>query len=87
MSSSSIDAYILSEFSSYVPTVSNESSDWSHIANIELTDPQYAFNTPVELILGADVYAVIIQDGLISGFVNTPVAQRTTLGWILTCAL
>ena len=29
---------------------------------------------------------MIIQEGLTPGSVNTPVAQRSTLGWILICA-
>ena len=51
-----------------------------------LADLQYYLNVLFELILGADVYALIIKEGVIPGPVNTPVAQRKSLGWILTCA-
>ena len=27
-----------------------------------------------------------MQDGFITGQINTPIAQRTSLGWILTCS-
>ena len=76
----SIDAYILKKLSSYAPRVEEKSSDQSHIRDLELADPHYNSNTPVELILGADVYVVIFQDRTIPGSVNTPGAQRTTLG-------
>ncbi|KAL6418667.1 hypothetical protein ACFW04_011900 [Cataglyphis niger] len=39
---------------------------------------------PVELLLGADVCAVILQPGLRRGGQRQPVAQQTTLGWILS---
>ena len=77
-----IEAYILEKLSSYTPECTNILSDWSHIKDLHLTDPQYYSNVPVELILGADVYAFIIQDGVITGPVDEPVAQRMTLGWI-----
>ena len=32
------------------------------------------------------MYTLIFQEGVIPGPVNAPVAQRTSLGWILTCA-
>ena len=81
-----VEAYVLEKLSSYTPKCSERLSDWSHIKDLHLADPQYYSNVPVELILGADVYALIIQEGVISGPVNAPVAQRTSLGWILTCA-
>ena len=80
----SIDAYILKKPLSYVPRVEDKLSDWFHFKDLKLADPQYYSNTPVELILGADIYAVIVQEGTISGSANTTVAQRTRLGWILT---
>ena len=82
----SIDAYILKKLSSCVPRVEDKSFNWLHIKDLELADPQYESNTTVELILGADIYAVIVQEGTIPGSVYNPVVQRTTLGWSLTCA-
>jgi len=38
----------------------------------------------VELLLGADVHAQIIQEGLRRGKTQEPVAQKTTLGWIIS---
>ena len=37
----SIDAYILKELSSYVPRIEDKWSDWSHIIDLVLADPQY----------------------------------------------
>ena len=78
-----VEAYVLEKLSSYTPNCTDRLSDWSHVKDLHLADPQYYSNVPVELILGADVYALIIQ-GFIPGPVNAFVAQRTSLGWILT---
>ncbi|KAL6423083.1 hypothetical protein ACFW04_010514 [Cataglyphis niger] len=43
---------------------------WPHIDGIELADPDFFATDPVELLLGADE--------------RQPVAQQTTLGWILS---
>ena len=81
-----VEAYILEKLSSYTPNCTDRLSDWSHIKDLHLADPLYYSNVPVELILGADVYVFIIQDGVIRGPADEPVAQLTNLGWILTCA-
>ncbi|XP_072933756.1 uncharacterized protein [Epargyreus clarus] len=36
------------------------------------------------LLLGAEVYGKIIQEGLVKGPIGTPIAQATSLGWILS---
>ena len=50
----------------------------------ELADPEFLSCRKVDLLLGAEVYSQIILEGLIHGPPRTPVAQATTLGWILT---
>ncbi|XP_071652996.1 uncharacterized protein [Temnothorax longispinosus] len=41
---------------------------------------------PVDLLLGADVVAEILQPGLLKGGAHEPVAQNTALGWIISGA-
>ncbi|XP_076397821.1 uncharacterized protein LOC143266093 [Megachile rotundata] len=50
---------------------------------LKLADPDYLAADPVELLLGADVYAHILRSGLRRGRDQEPVAQFTNLGWIL----
>ncbi|XP_025266081.1 uncharacterized protein LOC112638468 [Camponotus floridanus] len=40
--------------------------------------------TEIEILLGADAYSAILQDGLRKGRKDEPIAQRTSLGWILS---
>lgn len=43
------------------------------------------FTVPgIDIILGADVYVLIIEDGCIKGSTDSPIAQRTKLGWIVS---
>ncbi|XP_070526492.1 uncharacterized protein [Cardiocondyla obscurior] len=57
---------------------------WTHLQGISLADPKFSDNDPIELILGADVYAIIIQSGVRKGTGDMQVACRTALGWILS---
>ncbi|XP_011878479.1 PREDICTED: uncharacterized protein LOC105567860 [Vollenhovia emeryi] len=41
-------------------------------------------NDPIELLLGAEVCSVILEEGLRKGGPQEPIAQRTLLGWILS---
>ena len=55
-----------------------------NLTALELADPEFLSCRKVDLLLGAEVYSQIILEGLIHGPPRTPVAQATTLGWILT---
>nr|XP_012153201.1 PREDICTED: uncharacterized protein LOC105664204 [Megachile rotundata] len=39
---------------------------------------------PIDILIGADLYGSIILDGVRKGLVNQPIAQNTSLGWILS---
>lgn len=58
---------------------------WSHLSNLKLADPEYYRPGSIDIILGADVFGRIIQDGIIKRPPeDSPIAQKTTLGWILS---
>ncbi|XP_076294565.1 uncharacterized protein LOC143215848 [Lasioglossum baleicum] len=79
-----VDAVILPRLSSYEPPITSGSSTWPHLNDLELADPEITSRQPIELLLGADIYALIIREGLRQGAAGSPVAQATTLGWIVT---
>lgn len=60
---------------------------WPHLAGLQLADPEYCAGDPVDLLLGADVYAAILQQGLRRGKDREPIAQNTSLGWLLSGAI
>lgn len=73
-------ALVLKKLSSLLPDSTITRPDYSKLNNIVLADPTFHQSQPIDLLLGADVYANIIQDGFIPG---KPAAQKTSLGWIL----
>jgi len=82
--STSTSTLILPRLTGYANSADLPSDDWSHIEGLELADPDFASNDPIDVLLGADVYASILRDGLRKGSGLQPVAQRTMFGWILS---
>lgn len=70
--------------SSNLPLYPISKSSWIHIQSLPLADPNFATPGQVDLLLAGDVYAKIIQSGLCKGQTGEPVAQHTSLGWILS---
>lgn len=56
---------------------------WLHIEGLALMDLDFGTNDEVDLLLGAEVYATIVQDGLRRGAARDPLAQNTIFGWTL----
>ncbi|XP_070526366.1 uncharacterized protein [Cardiocondyla obscurior] len=78
-----ISALILPRIATCGAKFENYIHFWPHLTGIELADPEYYLNNAIELILGADVYASVIESGVKKGENNAPVAIKTALGWIL----
>ncbi|XP_071639833.1 uncharacterized protein [Temnothorax longispinosus] len=77
-------AYILPKLTSSIPSLSYDKDAWLHLKNLNLADP--SFNKPgsINLIIGIDLYTQIIEKGIVKGEPNTPIAQLTKLGWIVS---
>ncbi|XP_024882548.1 uncharacterized protein LOC112461517, partial [Temnothorax curvispinosus] len=54
--------------------------------NGEFTKAHPKFTVPgsIDVILGADIYSNLIEEGIVKGAVDTPLAQCTKLGWIIS---
>jgi len=57
---------------------------WPHLQELELADPKFLAHDLIDLLLGADVHATILQEGLRKANPRSPIAQRTSLGWIIS---
>lgn len=77
----SIEALILSKLTTYENVADQK---WRHVSELTLADPEYWKCGAIDVILGADIFGMIVLDGVIRGPVNTPVAQETIFGWILS---
>ncbi|XP_076660019.1 uncharacterized protein LOC143363291 [Halictus rubicundus] len=80
----STTAVILKTLTNYVPPRKRTEINWSHISDLELADSNPMSSEPIDLIIGADLYSQLIVGGIRRGLPATPVAQNTTLGWILS---
>ncbi|XP_049866891.1 uncharacterized protein LOC126367429 [Pectinophora gossypiella] len=80
-----VNAYVLSTLTSCLPQ-KTQSVEWPEIADLELADPTFCKPGKIDLILGADIYAEILQHGMLSlrEDTQTLIAQRTTLGWLIS---
>ncbi|XP_064076363.1 uncharacterized protein LOC135194642 [Vanessa tameamea] len=82
----STTAIIMNTLISNLPNLSFPKPTWSHIEHIQLADPEFYISKPIDLLLGADIYSLIMMGGLIKGDNESqPIAQQTQLGWLL-CA-
>ncbi|XP_011859524.1 PREDICTED: uncharacterized protein LOC105557010 [Vollenhovia emeryi] len=77
-------AFILPRLSLYQSAVAHGKTKWPHVEGLQLADPRFQADDPIELLLGAEVCSIILEEGLRKGGPQTPVAQRTLLGWILS---
>ena len=51
---------------------------------MQLADSHFHILGKIDMILGADIYGQLIEEGIVKGPVNSPIAQRTKLGWIMS---
>ena len=57
---------------------------WKHLTDISLADPHFNHTGKMDVLLGVDVFAQVLQDGQRTGPPGSPVAFETELGWVLT---
>lgn len=78
------DVIIMKNLINNLPNKSFQKPSWKHIQNISLADPEFNVSRPVDLLLGADIYSLIMLGGIIKGENDSlPMAQQTHLGWLL----
>lgn len=77
------DFLIIPEITGPLPNSSFIFKSWPHIQNLALADPQFHEAKNIDILLGADIYGQIIRPGIHKGNISEPIAQHTTLGWIL----
>ncbi|XP_018314709.1 uncharacterized protein [Mycetomoellerius zeteki] len=79
-----VNAYVLVHLTSFIPSTHADQTWWPHLDGLQLADPEFARPGSIDLILGADAYGIILQDGLIKGSPDTPIAQHTVFGLIIS---
>ena len=60
-------------------------SQWNHLSDLELVDPEFGTPARIDVLLGVDVFAQVLLHGRQVGPVNSPVSIETKFGWIIAC--
>jgi hypothetical protein len=82
--SKTINVHVLPQLAGDMPAGPVDISNWKHLCNLELADPD--FNTPhrVEMLLGGDLYASLLKPGVLLGSgPGEPAAINTVFGWVI----
>lgn len=79
-----IEAVILENVCSQLPSSYISIENWSHISNLKLADTQFNKPGPIDILLGAEVFSQILKEGRItSNNKNLPTAIETVFGFVL----
>ena len=79
----STDALIVKSLTEYKPSFNYPARPWAHLTDLTFTNGDPDHRTPIQLIIGADLYAYILCDGLRKGKIGKPTTQNTIFGWVL----
>ncbi|XP_042900936.1 uncharacterized protein [Parasteatoda tepidariorum] len=77
-------ALVVNKITSDLPNFKFDSSYWPHLQGLKLADPTFFIVSPIDILLGADMYAEMLLGQLISGKKGTPVAINSHLGWLVS---
>lgn len=78
-----VQAYVIKSVTTFLPNRKMEEVCWLD-GDVPLADPQYHLPSKIDILLGAEIYGQIIQEGIKKGPQGYPLAQATSLGWILS---
>lgn len=79
-----IKAYVLPNIISYIPEKMVKSLNWNEIKTLPLADPDFDTASSIDILLGTDVYSLILHEGLKKSASGNLIAQNTAFGWILS---
>lgn len=77
-------AYILKRITDTLPESKLRIDEWTHLTGLQLADSKFFMPSNVDLLIGGNVYDSIIRHDIRPGKKNAPIAQLTTLGWIVS---
>lgn len=79
-----IEAAIVPKICYNLPYSSFKNEKWAHLENISLADPYFNISANIDLLLGAEIFSLIMKNGKRTGKQDEPIALETAFGWILT---
>lgn len=80
----SLNAFVMKRITGKLPDERLNIDSWSHIQNVQLADPNFHIPSHVDLLIGSDLFYVIIQGQVERLNDELPIAQNTIFGWIVS---
>lgn len=77
-----VNAHVLTKLTPLLPSKEIDITNWPGLTQMKLADPHMHSPGPIDLLLGADVYAMILLEGLQRN--GSLIAQNSRLGWLLS---
>lgn len=79
-----VHAYILPKLTSTISSQQLDTTKWVQFSSLQLADPKYEQPEKIDILLGSDIYAQIIEGEIIRSTNTNPNAQSTTFGWVVS---
>ncbi|XP_026740157.1 uncharacterized protein LOC113502705 [Trichoplusia ni] len=79
-----VNAFVLKSVSTVLPAAKVARVEWVDLTDDDLADPEYYRPNKIDVLLGAEVYSQVIQEGIKKNITGSLLAQNTKLGWILS---
>ncbi|XP_075163105.1 uncharacterized protein LOC142235730 [Haematobia irritans] len=79
-----IDALVVRDVTGNVPTHSFGNVVCDQLPELEFADPHFYRTGPVDILLGGNLYPLILLKGVEHGILGSLVAQETVFGWVIT---
>lgn len=79
-----VTALVMTKVTSKLPSRSLTRTQWPHLEQLPLADPYFDQPGDIDILLGANVFAEILMNGVCRGGRDDVVAQETIFGWIVT---
>lgn len=78
-----VHAAVLKKITTVNPDQNIDYKQWKHLGDLKLADPRCIDPANIDILLGADVYPEILENNIVKGPKETPMAIKTKLGYII----
>ncbi|XP_073821300.1 uncharacterized protein [Musca autumnalis] len=79
-----LEAFVVPQISGDIPTQPLDKISVEDLPDLDFADPKFFQSGPVDVLLGANIYPIILLNGVKKNILGSLLAQETVFGWILT---
>ncbi|XP_055910525.1 uncharacterized protein LOC129944888 [Eupeodes corollae] len=79
-----VSAVVLKRLTGNLPSQSVDASNLVELKGLRLADPNFDKPASIDILIGADIYPLILREGVKKEKDFSPIAQNTVFGWVLS---